>query len=332
MLRERRTVVYGDGTTASIVPEGPGSTTPWASGSTSGSFNKLGPVIKSLTTIDTGGHRPGGHGHPRRVHHPGRGVHGLRHGHDRRRPRRSPTSASTLDSNQGNVRAVVTLNQLHVPLAVTARIFGIPSNCALNVDADSVTIDGNYALSPDPVDPHNLDVNLVGATPVGHRQRGRQRLHQRHLLDPGDRADRRAAAARRGGAAGDQPDHAARRPRRHRPGRLAGGRRRRGRAGPGQHRRPDRRVARPRPSTRRSPPPTRTPTASASGPPRCSARPASCPARPTCPARSPSATPSTRSAPRPRRVRPSTWASAPRSPASTSCWRARPSVACSTST
>ena len=69
-----------------------------------------------------------------------------------------------LDSNQGNVRAVVTLTDLHIPIKIDARIAGIPAGRDLVVDADSVTIDGNYALAPDPGDPHFLDVNLVSTS------------------------------------------------------------------------------------------------------------------------------------------------------------------------
>ena len=71
-----------------------------------------------------------------------------------------------LDSNQDNVNAVVTLTDLHVPVDVDARVLGIPTSCDLVIDADSVTIDGNYALQPSPTDPRFLDVNLVGASPV----------------------------------------------------------------------------------------------------------------------------------------------------------------------
>ncbi len=165
VLRERRTVVYGDGTTASIVPEATRLDNAVGLRVNDRSFNKLGPVIKSLTTIDTAAIAPVG-------------TVILDECitqilvctvYATARTSAAPTIADfgvTLDSNQGSVRAVVTLNQLHVPLTVDARILGIPSTCALSVDADSVTIDGNYALSPDPVDPHYLDVNLVGATPV----------------------------------------------------------------------------------------------------------------------------------------------------------------------
>ena len=165
VFRERRTVVYGDGTTATIVPEGQVLNNAVGLRVNERSFTKLGPVIKSLTTIDTAAIAP-----------PGTVILDecitsivVCTVYATATTAAAPTLADfsvELDSNQGNVRAVVTLADLNVPLDVDARIFGIPSNCALNVDAASVTIDGNYALSPDPVDPHNLDVNLVGATPT----------------------------------------------------------------------------------------------------------------------------------------------------------------------
>jgi hypothetical protein len=164
VLRERRTVVYGDGTTASIVPQGQVLNNAVGLRVNERSFNKLGPVIRNLTTIDTAAIAPVGtvildECITQVV---------VCTVYATAKTSAAPTMQDfsvTLDSNQGNVRAVVTLNKLHIPLAVTARILGINSNCALNVDAASVTIDGNYALSP-AADPHSLDVNLVGATPT----------------------------------------------------------------------------------------------------------------------------------------------------------------------
>ena len=64
------------------------------------------------------------------------------------------------------MRAVVTLSGLHVPVDVTAQVFGAPVDCDMVVDADTITIDGRYTLQPDATDPHFLDVNLVGTAPV----------------------------------------------------------------------------------------------------------------------------------------------------------------------
>ncbi|HET6949117.1 MAG TPA: hypothetical protein VFI47_02015 [Acidimicrobiales bacterium] len=165
VLRERRTVVYGDGNTAEVVPDGAVLSDAVGLRLNERSFDKLGPVVKSLTTFDTAAIAP-----------PGtvfldecitRVIVCTLHA------RASTGGVATiqdfsvaLDSNQGNVRAVVTLTGLHIPVDVHATFFGVPTDCKMNVDAASVTIDGNYALQPSPTDPHFLDVNLVGASPV----------------------------------------------------------------------------------------------------------------------------------------------------------------------
>jgi hypothetical protein len=165
VLRERRTVVYGDGTHAQVLPDGAVLSDGVGLRINERSFTKLGPVVKNLTTFDPGAIAP-----------PGTVfldqcitqviVCTL---YAKASTAAAPTIQDfsvALDSNQGNVKAVVTLNGLHVPVNVRATIFGIPTNCTMNVDAASVGIDGNYALQPSPTDPHFLDVNLVGATPV----------------------------------------------------------------------------------------------------------------------------------------------------------------------
>jgi hypothetical protein len=165
VLRERRTVVFGDGQTAEVLP--PGATLSDAVGLrvNERSFTKLGPVVKSLTTFDPGAVAP-----------PGSVFLDecvtkiiLCTVYVKASTAAAPAIAGfdvALDSNQGNVRAVVTLHNLHVPIAVAARVVGAPVNCTMNVDAAGVTIDGRYLLGQDPVDPHLLDVNLVGATPT----------------------------------------------------------------------------------------------------------------------------------------------------------------------
>jgi hypothetical protein len=165
VLRERRTVVYGDGQHAQVLPDGAVIGDAVGLRINERSFTKIGPVVKSLTTIDTASISP-----------PGTvfldecitqiivctlSV--------RATTAAAPTLRDftvTLDSNQGNVRALVTLLGLHVPVAVAARVAGIPVNCTMNVDAASIGVDGNYTLRPSPTDPHNLDVNLVGLTPT----------------------------------------------------------------------------------------------------------------------------------------------------------------------
>jgi hypothetical protein len=163
--RERRTVVYGDGDHAEVLPEGATLSDAVGLRVNERSFSKLGPVVKSLTSFDPSAVAPPGTVFLDEcitqvifcVVHARAATGGVATIQD---------FSVALDSNQGNVRAVVTLSGMHVPVAVNAQVFGAPVNCTMNVDAASITIDGNYALQPDAVDPHFLDVNLVGASPV----------------------------------------------------------------------------------------------------------------------------------------------------------------------
>jgi hypothetical protein len=163
--RERRTVVHGDGDHAEVLPEGATLSDAVGLRVNERSFSKLGPVVKSLTTFDPAAVAPPGTVFLDEcitqvifcVVYVRAATGGVATIQD---------FSVALDANQGNVRAVVTLSGMHVPVAVNAQVFGAPVNCTMNVDAASITIDGNYALQPDAVDPHFLDVNLVGATPV----------------------------------------------------------------------------------------------------------------------------------------------------------------------
>ena len=165
VIRERRTVVYGDGETAEVLAAGTSLNNAVGLRINERSFTKIGTVVKDLTTIDPGAIAPVGTVFldeciTQII------VCTL---HARAATAAPPTIQDfsvALDSNQGNVKAVVTLTGLHVPIDVDARIAGIPASCDLEVDASSVTIDGNYSLQPSPTDPHFLDVNLVGASPT----------------------------------------------------------------------------------------------------------------------------------------------------------------------
>ncbi|MFO7280243.1 MAG: hypothetical protein C0P77_007545 [Thermoanaerobacterales bacterium] len=165
VIRERRTVVYGDGEHAVVLPEGAVQDDAVGLRLNERSFGKLGTVVKDLTTFDPGAIAPPGTVFmdeclTRII------VCTL---HAKASTAGAPTIADfgvALDSHEGNVQAVVTLTDLSVPVRVDARVAGIPTSCALEVDAARVTIDGAYALEPDPADPHYLDVNLVGATPT----------------------------------------------------------------------------------------------------------------------------------------------------------------------
>jgi hypothetical protein len=164
-IRERRTVVYGDGDTAFVLPEGQVLDQSVGLRINDSSFTKLGPVIKQLTTIDLGAIAP-----------PGTTL--MDECLQRfigctlyvtARSSAAPTISDfdvALDSHAGNAQALVTLHDLHLDIDVNARVFGIPINCDLEIDADRIAIDGRYTLRPDPADPEYLDVNLVGTSPT----------------------------------------------------------------------------------------------------------------------------------------------------------------------
>jgi hypothetical protein len=165
VITERRTVVYGDGQTATVLPEGQVLDRSVGLRINDSSFTKLGPVIKDLTTIDLAAVAP-----------PGTPlidecmtqviVCTL---YVRASTAAAPTISDfdvALDSHAGNAQALVTLRDLHLDIDVNARVLGIPTNCDLVIDADQVTIDGRYTLRPDPANPQLLDVNLVGTSPT----------------------------------------------------------------------------------------------------------------------------------------------------------------------
>lgn len=165
VLRERRTVVYGDGSTAEVLPEGAVLDDAVGLRLNERSFGKISAVVKTLTTIDTAAIAPAGTVFLdeciTKVL-----VCTLYATATTAAPPTIDDFGVALDSNQGDVTAVVTLHGLHVPVTIDARVLGIPTTCTLDVDASTVTIDGDYALQPSPVDPHQLDVNLVGTTPA----------------------------------------------------------------------------------------------------------------------------------------------------------------------
>jgi hypothetical protein len=165
VLRERRTVVYGDGTHATVLPQGTSLSNGVGLRINESSFLKLGPVIKSLTTIDTAAIAP-----------PGTvlldecitQVIGCVI-YAKATTATAPTIQDfdvALDAFAGNTRALVTLHDLFLTVSINARVFGIPTPCTMEVTADTISIDGRYTLRPDPADPEFLDVNLVGANPT----------------------------------------------------------------------------------------------------------------------------------------------------------------------
>ena len=165
VIRERRTVVYGDGSTATVLPEGAVLDRSVGLRINESSFTKLGPVIKQLTTIDLAAIAP-----------PGTVLIDecmtqiiFCTLYVQAQSAAAPTISDfnvELQSHAGNAQALVTLDDLHLDIDVNARVIGIPVNCDLEIDADQITIDGRYTLQPDPADPQYLDVNLVGTAPT----------------------------------------------------------------------------------------------------------------------------------------------------------------------
>jgi hypothetical protein len=165
VIRDRRTVVYGDGNHATVLPQGTSLSNGVGLRINESSFLKLGPVIKSLTTIDTAAIAP-----------PGTvlldecitQVIGCVI-YAKATTATAPTIDDfdvALDAFAGNTRALVTLHDLFLTVSINARVFGIPTPCTMEVTADTISIDGRYTLRPDPADPEFLDVNLVGTSPT----------------------------------------------------------------------------------------------------------------------------------------------------------------------
>lgn len=164
VIRERRTVVYGDRDHATVLPEGEELDDAVGLRVNESSFTKLGPVIKQLTTLDL-----------RAIAPPGtvlmdkclQRVIGCTL-YVKATTATVPTIRDfdvTLDSHSGDVQAIVRLYDLHLDIDIDARVLGVGVHCDMVVDADRITIDGRYTLRPDPAI-GRLDVNLVGAAPA----------------------------------------------------------------------------------------------------------------------------------------------------------------------
>ena len=163
VIRERRTVVYGDGASAAVLP--PAAELDDAVGLriNDRAFDKIGPVVKTLTTIDTGAiarrHRV-----PRRVHHADH-----RTLHARASTSAPPTIADfgvALDSNQDNVTRG---GHAHRPPRAGRRRCPGPRHPDELRPRDRRRLgDDRRELRPpaQPDRPDLLDVNLVGASPV----------------------------------------------------------------------------------------------------------------------------------------------------------------------
>ncbi|HEY3142955.1 MAG TPA: hypothetical protein VGJ86_17570 [Acidimicrobiales bacterium] len=165
-IKERRTVVYGDGNTAEVLPEGAVLNNGVGLRINESSFTKLGPTIKQLTTIDPGAIAPSGTVVMDQCQ---KRVFGVCTVYVKAAISAPPSISDFnvgLDSQTGSVRALVNLYNFLLNLHVNARVLGVPVPCDLEITSDSIDVDGNYTLGPDPADPHLLDVNLVGTAPV----------------------------------------------------------------------------------------------------------------------------------------------------------------------
>jgi hypothetical protein len=70
-----------------------------------------------------------------------------------------------IDSQTNFVDGDIDVNDMRIDLFVDG-YSGIAPDCGLRVTADTTNIDGDYALSPDPIDASNIDVNQNGAVSV----------------------------------------------------------------------------------------------------------------------------------------------------------------------
>ncbi len=164
--RARSTVAYGDGTTARVVDRGTPVSNGVALRMNQQAFDKLGPVVKSLTTIDTAAITP-----------PGTVVLDqcvvkliVCQTQARSVIAQAPTLSGfdvALTTKPGNTRARITLHDLQVQTDVTTTTWGVLSlPCRLRITADQVVADGAYILRPNPADPKTLRVDLTGAQQV----------------------------------------------------------------------------------------------------------------------------------------------------------------------
>lgn len=165
---DRGTIAYGDGTHATIVPVSGAVTSGVALRLNQQAFAKLGPVVQSLTTIDTSSITPVGTQVLDDCVLPG--LFGLCITRATAKIDRAPTLSGfdvNLISHNGSTEADVTLHNLDVFSNVKTVTGGIiPIGCELNIHANSVLIKGNYVLKPDPANPDTLRVDMQGSPTV----------------------------------------------------------------------------------------------------------------------------------------------------------------------
>jgi len=69
-----------------------------------------------------------------------------------------------MNSMTNFVDGIITVTNIRVQVFINGT--GLVPDCGLRLTASSATFNGDYELRPDPVDPHNLDVNQVGTLGV----------------------------------------------------------------------------------------------------------------------------------------------------------------------
>jgi hypothetical protein len=160
VVRERRTVVYGDGTHSQVLPDDTQLSDAVGMRLNDSAFTKLAPAIKAHTPMD-----------PALVAPVGTVVQdGCMSGfgtfcvvYTRSTISVAPTISDysiAIDSQDQQMQMDVALQDFALTLHVDATVFGAPMPCDLALHVDTVSIPGHYTFGPDPA--WFLDVNLVG--------------------------------------------------------------------------------------------------------------------------------------------------------------------------
>lgn len=170
--RRRITVIAGDGVTTGHVADGQKSLESIALRLNDRGLDQIEPTITSLVDIDPAGLLP-----------PGTQIideycyadlFGLCIGSADAyiASNASPPSPSissfavNVDSQPGQANGLVTLNDLFVVADVVDGDDGVGFSCKLTIEATTSTIDGDFALDPDAVDPTLVDVTQLGGVGV----------------------------------------------------------------------------------------------------------------------------------------------------------------------
>lgn len=172
VYRRRITVIAGDGLTTGFVPDGQKSLESIALRLNDTGLDEIEPTITNLVDID-----------PATLLPPGTQIidefcyadlFGLCIGSadayiasNASPPSPSISSFSVnVDSQPNQVNGLVTLNDLYAKADVVDGDDGIGFSCQVTIQAATSTIDGDFALDPDAVDPSAIDVTQLGGVSV----------------------------------------------------------------------------------------------------------------------------------------------------------------------